>query len=294
MTPEDIQWPDLAPGATPVMHHGTLLGRPFEELARIAALSGCSALTLPPNMARDLAKGASGRSGKDAISIAADYGIALTHLDPIMCWLPRWQPDPTNGALPLDIYDVPLDDVFRATDALGIGSISILGAFPPGSNSITEIMDNFGRLCERAARHAVRCDIEFVPFWGIADLATAWHILQQVNAPNTGIMFDFWHYCRGKRDDDLLRSIPGERIAGVQFDDGWMTKPAERNIYEDTGAFRAPPGQGEMPIREVTAILREMNALKNIGPEILSAEIYAMSGEEVARTCRESMTWALS
>ena len=272
------------------MHHGTYFGHPFRELVRLAELSECKDLTLGPAFARDLIESA---APKDVLQIAADSQVTITHLDPIICWLPTWQPDPKIGTLPAGVFDVPLDDVFRTIDALSIESISVLGTFPPGSVGLSEVIDHFGALCERAARHAVRCDIEFVPFFGISDLETAWSIIQHSRASNAAIMFDFWHYFRGKRDDALLRSIPGDRIGGVQFDDALMSTPLGRSAFEDTFAYRELPGHGEMPIREVTAILREIGALKNIGPEILSTKFWQLPVEKAAQLCREAMTWAL-
>jgi 4-hydroxyphenylpyruvate dioxygenase len=291
MISEAIHWPDLAPGARTVMHHGTFFGHSFEDVVQLARLAECQDVTLSAQFARDLLKE---RPAKEVLRVARDAGVEIAHLDPVLCWLPRWQPDASIGSVPLEVFEVSMDDVFRATDALEVQSISILGAFPQGSVELNEVVDHFGALCERAARHSIRCDIEFVPFFGISDLATAWTIIQQSGVENAGIMFDFWHYCRGNRNDTLLRSIPGDRITGVQFDDATLVPPPGRSLFEDTMCYRRPPGEGEMPIREITSVLREIGALNNIGPEILSTDLWAMPVEQAARRCRQSMAWALS
>ena len=113
--------------------------------------------------------------------------------------------------------------------------------------------------------------LEFIPLWGIGDLASAWQILQIANRPNTGLAFDFWHYIRGGRDDALLRSIPGSKISYVQVTDAEGSLPTGRSLFDDCLFHRLPPGQGGLPIKQLLDILCEIGGIERLGPEVFSA-----------------------
>lgn len=114
-----------------------------------------------------------------------------------------------------------------------------------------------------------------------------------MNAPNSGILLDLWHYHRGCPDDNLLRAIPGHRITGVQLDDGDATLAPGTNILDDTLNRHKPPGQGGFRVREVVSILREIDGINNAGPEIFSAEFDTLGAEEIATRSRDSVEWVL-
>jgi 4-hydroxyphenylpyruvate dioxygenase len=273
-----------------VMWFGTVQKLPLREQLRAAALAGCRTLSI--GIHEYLGHLSHGISTRDMKKMAADAGVALTHIDPFVRWVPRWEPDEALGA-PLNVLSYDEDDFFRIADALEAKSVSVVGAFPGGSVGVNELIDCFGRFCARAGQHGLRCDLEFVPFLGVTDLATAWKIVSAVNAPNSGVLFDFWHYNRGRQDDELLRSIPGRWITSVQFDDGDKELQPGISVVQDTLTRRQPPGEGQFRIRDIVAILREIGGLNNIGPEIYSAAFETMSAEEIAAKCRASMMWAL-
>jgi sugar phosphate isomerase/epimerase len=69
------------------------------------------------------------------------------------------------------------------------------------------------------------------------------------------VCLDIWHHERGARDLEMLRSLPGELITGVQMNDGPLV-PEIDDYYTDCLANRRAPGDGEFDIAEVVAILR--------------------------------------
>jgi 4-hydroxyphenylpyruvate dioxygenase len=129
--------------------------------------------------------------------------------------------------------------------------------------------------------------LEFIPLWGICDLATAWQVLQIANRSNTGLAFDFWHYIRGGPDDALLRSIPGSRISYVQVTDAEASLPPRRSLFDDCLFHRLPPGQGGLPVKHLLDILCEIGGIERVGPEVFSAKLDALSAEAIAQALRE-------
>lgn len=268
-----------------IMHVGTVRSLPFEEKMRATALAGCSRLTIwPSDYFTLLEQGWTARRIRDE---ADKFGIRIDHLDPYVNWIDGETPDFASR-------HVNEDDLFRAAEGLEARSVSVVSMYPHGAVSLNRMIDGFGQFCMKAAARGLHCDLEFVPIWGLPDLETAWAIIQAVDAPNAGIMIDFWHYHRGRPDDELLRSIPGQYISAVQLNDGTASLPAGRDPLDDTRHYRRVPGEGEFRIKEVMAILRATGGLNHVGPEIFSREFDGMDAEQIAERCRAALRHAFA
>jgi sugar phosphate isomerase/epimerase len=118
----------------------------------------------------------------------------------------------------------------------------------PALESPARAADGFAALCERARAHDILVSLEFIPWYAVPDLQTAWRIVREAGAGNGGICLDFGHWNRqpGGPDFDVLRAIPGERITYVQptgspaGPDGSAVEYFSRNVTE-----RPLPGEGE-------------------------------------------------
>ncbi len=172
--------------------------------------------------------------------------------------------------------------------------VTVIGTLQPGLASVAEIAESFAALADRASAHGLHCVLEFIPLWGIRDLTTAWQILQIADRPNTGLAFDFWHYIRGGRDDDLLRSIPGSKISYVQVTDAEASLPPGRSMHDDCLFHRLPPGEGGLPVKQLLDTLCEIGGIDRVGPEIFSAKLDASPAEAIADALREPYWQALA
>ena len=74
--------------------------------------------------------------------------------------------------------------------------------------------EEFAALCERAGPD-LTVALEFMPYSGVPDLATAWRIVQGV--PNAGLIIDGWHWARAGQQVADLDDVPAERIMSVQL-----------------------------------------------------------------------------
>ena len=74
---------------------------------------------------------------------------------------------------------------FRIAEQLGVSTMTVIGTFQPGLVAIPETAESFALLADKARSHGLHCVLEFIPLWGIGDLASAWQILQIANRPNT-------------------------------------------------------------------------------------------------------------
>jgi sugar phosphate isomerase/epimerase len=251
---------------------------PFVEQVAGAVAGGYDTLTIPVRKYRKELAG--GLTPETMRSIAADNGITLDYLDGMSSWAPIRYPadadDFVRGAL-----DFSVDEAFQICEALGLRNIVAIAGFNPGDLAVTQLVDAFGKFCDRAANLGLWVDLEPMPMLGIPTLADAWAIVSGANRPNSALLIDTWHFMRGKPDMDLLRSIPRSRIVNVQLADA--KRLPRGSLWEDATLHRMLPGEGELPLVEILRTIRATQDIRAIGPEILSTEIHAMSAEDAGR-----------
>ena len=130
----------------------------------------------------------------------------------------------------------------RRGRARSLNAVDVFG----GPWSLDDAATAFAGLCDRAADHGLLVHLEFLPWSRIPDLATAWQVVRAADRPNGGLMLDAWHYFRSGPDGELLRSVPGASILGVQLCDAPATPeadPLHATLHE-----RLLPGDGELPL----------------------------------------------
>lgn len=269
-----------------MMWAGTVRSLSLPDQLVATRLAGCDTLSVTPlNYAQWIA---SGLTPQDMMSMAADHGIRLDQLDPLTRWHGNWRPEGVPAQLcPIEFLATTPDEFFCIARALRVDRISAIMTGPPGRSDLDTLTEDFARLCDRAAESGVACDLEFIPMWGLPDLATAYHVLQGADRPNSGLVFDLWHFWRGNPDLDLLRTIPGDRIACVQICDA-HARPQGGNLLADCLQHRLLPGDGALPIAETLEALGEIGGLSRVGMEIFSTAFDALPATEIGDRCRRA------
>lgn len=273
-----------------VMWLANVRSLPFRERVETTAKADFGWLTTSPNDYDQILS--SGLSANDMRNIAADNDVRLTYLDPLARWVPEWQPENASPEI-LTYIDRSPDDFFRIAEALRVDKIHLIGAFPEGRYATDYLVEQYAAICDRAAENGLGCTIEAIPFLGIKTLEDVWQIVSLADRPNGGIIFDTWHYIRGGRNDELLNSIPSGVIETVQLADGTLKTPPGRSDIEDCNFYRRPIGEGELPISEIVQMLRNAGHLNSVGPEIFSAELDTLDGEQIIKRIMPGFNRAL-
>jgi sugar phosphate isomerase/epimerase len=214
-------------------------------------------------------------------------GVRIAVLEPLARWLPTWRRPCLAPGDPAAGHFHP-GELFAMSEALGADLLSVLAPFDPRVEAEAGTAA-FALLCDHAAEHGLRLQLEFMPGSGIPDLASAWEIVRLAGRPNGGVLVDSWHFFRSTPDFALLSSIPPERIFALQLGDA-PALPVEEVAHELLHS-RLLPGEGEL---ELTRFLRAMpgDSLPALsGPEIFSDELWAryepkQLGEHLAETTR--------
>jgi sugar phosphate isomerase/epimerase len=250
----------------------------FPQQIAAAAAGGFTHLAVSPyTYKQTIAAGITPRTMK---AIAADAGVVLGPLDTVTGWAPVRVP---AGAEALaDRLDFTLSECFAICEALELTTVTAIGGFALNQVPQDALLDGFCKLCDLAAARGIWVDLEFMPLFGLPDLAAAWEIVSRAARPNAGILVDTWHFLKGNANWELLRAIPGELFVNVQVADA-LARPLGSSLREDCGRYRRFPGEGELALCEVLTILRDKGRLKSIGPEIFSDEINALAPDEAGR-----------
>ena len=252
--------------------------KPFAERIAAAAAHGYDAVSLFPLDVRQAADGGTGPADMRRQAEAA--GVRIDVLDPLTSWTPGWAIPDGMSADDAAFIDFDPDTFFGYAEALGVRSVNLIESVG-AEIAPAEAAEAFGRICDRAAGLGMQVQLEFMPFSGIPDLATAWDLIQRADRPNAGLTFDTWHYHRGTPDLALLRSIPGDRIYQVQVADAAETVVGD--LTNDLLHYRLLPGDGSFPLVETVGALREIGGLSSVGTELFSDAMDRLSPDAVAR-----------
>jgi 4-hydroxyphenylpyruvate dioxygenase len=240
---------------------------PYRERIEATSRAGFGCISTSP---RDYEQTrASGLSNSDIRAIASDNGVKLSYLDPFASWVPEGiSPDEDPAIVPY--LDTTPDEMFRIAEALHVDRIHFVGSYEAGRYTTAELIDYFGKMVDRAAAYGLKSVIEGIAMWGLNRFDETWEIVKGANRPNTGIIFDTWHYTRIGRSDHLFSEIPKGAIDTVQIADGTLKCPPGRSMVNDCLFHRVPIGEGEIPNFEILQLLNKHGHMTSVGPEVFS------------------------
>jgi len=259
---------------------GTMLAAPFEQRLEAAVAGGFTSISVFPMDCPDTRRAHALRSMSEA------RGVRIGALDPFTRWLPGWQAP--KGIAPefFALVGCEEDAFFDTAEALGATSMTVLEPFGR-RHGMGELVEGFAALCDRAASSGMRVHLEFTPFSGIPDLETAFKIVCGADRANGGLVFDTWHYLRGRPDASLLETIPGPRIFVVQVSDA--AREPVGSLIEDTMFNRRLPGEGDWDLEGLLAALLSKPGLGEVGIEVLSRSLMRLGPREIGSRCGEAL-----
>ncbi len=273
-----------------LLWQGTVRELSLKDQLRVAQETGFGKISVTPFHLTKWKE--EGQSADSMLAMAADYGVRLSHLDPLTRWAPKWKPDNVPEEF-IPFLGFETDRFLDIAEEFKCESISTICSFPAGTVNAPQLTDAFAAIADRAGERGLSCHLEFIPFWGLFDLNMAWRVIRDADRPGAGIVFDYWHFMRGNPDLDLLAQIPGDKIASVQLADAAASFPEDRSPVDDCLNHRVPCGDGEFPVTEITRILARTGGLRNVGPEIFSAKFDEMSADDIIASIREFFPRAL-
>ncbi len=266
-----------------VLCAGTLLQAPFREKVEAAGKAGFAGLSLwlhDVKRARE-----SGLSDADMRAMLDDHGLVVAELDPLLSWIPDSGPGANAGSMAKAFLATTDRDFFEVADAIGARSLNLAQGFG-ATIDLDAAVEGFAGVCDRAAEHGLSISLEFLPWSGIPDAATALEIVERADRKNGGLMLDVWHHFRSGEGDDALRAVPGAKVVGIQLNDAPRERPED--IVGESMNSRLVPGEGAIDLVAFVRILDEIGSRAPIGIEIFSQVLNALPPVEVARRVAEA------
>jgi len=258
-------WPTPGAGALrlPLVVSSYTLGTEvsFGERVEAAAAAGFDGIGLRAE--NFWAAEAAGLDGKAMAELARDAGVPVREVEYITAW--------GTAADRNSEQRRKEDTVFSMARTFGVGHLNcgLLEKLP-----VETIVEAFAELCDRAGDD-LTVALEFMPYSGVPDLATAWRVLDEANRPNSALIVDVWHWARAGMTPADLDLVPADRIISVQLCDVRRT-PMEPMRTESLG-FRLPPGDGH---GDAVGLVRALQA-RNVRPRLVAVEV--ISDELVAQ-----------
>lgn len=140
-------------------------------------------------------------------------------------------------------------DLFAELGAERINTVSMDPDF-------SRTCDQFSILAEMAKDRSLRITTEIAPGLTIGDLPTALAALRQIGRPDFHLLIDTMHIIRaGSTPADIAKLEP-ELIDYIQISDATLL-PRFATYHEEAMFERVVPGEGELGLRELLAVLPE-------------------------------------
>jgi sugar phosphate isomerase/epimerase len=178
--------------------------------------------------------------------------------------------------------DILRAQMLETAAELGMRDMKAGPGFDPAPANVPLMVDQFGQLCDEAARYGTDVVLEIMPWSNVRTIETGLAIVSGADRTNGGLLIDIWHMARGNIPYSDIRKIPARFIKAVEIDDAPLKPPVD-DVWEDTIHHRELPGEGEL---DVPAFLREVKAAGYrgvYGTEILSAKHRKFGLDEMAR-----------
>lgn len=114
--------------------------------------------------------------------------------------------------------------------------------------------DEFAVLAELAAQRGISTVVEPVPGLAVADIPTALAAVRHVGRSDFRLLIDTMHVSRSGSTAALIAAIDPGQIGYAQLSDT-TRRPRSADYMEEAMYERLPPGEGELPLRDMIRVL---------------------------------------
>jgi sugar phosphate isomerase/epimerase len=252
----------------------TLPNADFNELVELCARHDFPTLSLGPKLVFD--RIAQGDTPAMLRRRLGDAGIRIAYIDAIVSGLPGLAP-PTPPSDPQSCMDVA-----EMLEAPMVNAAHYLGK----SVDIAELVDGVGDLCREAGRRGLKVGLEPIAKTGFHDLPSTEKIAVACGEANCGLLFDPTHWSRAGSSIEDIRALAPGRIVGFQLCDITTSRkpdPAHGMFWRDL------PGEGELPLWQVTEAVMANNPALTVELEALTVELRDLPVAAGAARCRAAM-----
>jgi sugar phosphate isomerase/epimerase len=180
--------------------------------------------------------------------------------------------------------DAARAEFLRAAEEFAAWQIKVVGDFIDTDDDawpLDRLAQEFGALCEDAAKVGTRITLELLPFSNIKSPKHGLSIVEAAGARNGGLLLDVWHMERGHIPYSEVAALPASAIGWIELDDAAAEQVG--TMYEDTVHNRRLCGEGDFDIAGFLRAVRTTGYSGGYGVEIIAKEHRSRPLKEAAR-----------
>ncbi|MFV5547276.1 TIM barrel protein [Acinetobacter oleivorans] len=163
-------------------------------------------------------------------------------------------------------------------EQLGARHILVAGNDPEQSR----LIHHFAQFCELSEQFDLSCDLEFMPWTNVKNLAQAEYIVNQSGQENAAILIDALHFDRSDSTLEQIKVLNPKQLNYVQLCDGFAEyDPSDEGLIKIARSNRLVPGQGEIDLVGLIRALPKEIMLAAEVPNLVLAERPALERAEV-------------
>lgn len=218
-------------------------------------------------------------AGDGATRAVKDSGLAVKAVEASIGW--------TGG--PSDAVTAEVDGLIASGQELGahIVGAACLGAIDDRSAAV----EGLASIAARAAEADMVISLEFLPWTGVPTLAAANELVVDTGEPSATVLLDTFHWIRqpGGPDLELLRSLPGDRIAYVQLCEPSDSPDMPVDRIEDEAMHRRrAPGAGAVDYASIWEALSHIGSDPFVAAEVFNDELLSTGRHAMAKTVHDA------
>lgn len=263
---------------------GTLINAGLPELIEAAARHGFPTLSVRPDsvlkLLQDMSEATLRRHLRDA-------GVRVRVIDALTAGLPGMAERAETGIRGLGVAPADAATCFTAAAVeCPMVNVAMYGGEPVATGLLAEAI---GGICRDAARSGLEIVLEFIPDSPMPDIRAARRIVETCGEANCRILLDAWHLARSGGSVADVAALPPGMLGAFQLDDRSPPEPGAAYVPM-TG--RKLPGEGQLPLHELTAAALANNPRITAELEVFSDELKAMpTAAAAARVAAAVAVW---
>lgn len=191
---------------------------------------------------------------------------------------------------PSDSANAEIDGLIETAQNLGAGIVGTVCLGPIADRSAA--VEGLASVTSRVAAAGMVTALEFLPWTGIPTFAAANDMVADTGEAAATILFDTFHWVRqpGGPDLDLLRSVPGERIAYVQLCDPSEAAEMPLDAVENEAmtARRPPSTDGQVDYAGIWDALDHIGSTPYVAAEVFNTELTGQGFTVAAQTIHDA------
>lgn len=206
-------------------------------------------------------------------AVLRQFGMKYVELEMLMDWYER-------GAA-RERAEKARNELLEAAAELGAMHVKAGCDYSGGHWPFKALARDFKDLCQRAADANTMIALEPQPMSSLKTPREAMDLVDAADQPAGGVIIDIWHVERGGVPLETLRTLPIEKIIGIELNDA--DQEVSGTLLEDTINHRKLCGEGSFDLRGFIETLQSCGYKRAWGIEILSIPFRKLAMKEAVQ-----------